>query len=48
MFTEHGVPVSYFVTHEVINEFGQKVKIFKPHPVYQEMQTMKEMIDSFD
>jgi hypothetical protein len=48
MFTEQGVPVSYFVAEEVTNELGQKVKIFKPHPVYREMQTMKEMIDSFD
>ncbi len=48
VFTEHGVPVNYFITEEATNELGQKVKIFKPHPVYQEMQTMKNMIDSFD
>lgn len=48
MLTESGVPVSHFIIEEVINEFGQKVKIYKPHPVYKEMQTMKQMIDSFD
>lgn len=36
------------MTEEVTNEFGEKVKIFKPHPVYEEMHTMKEMINSFD
>ena len=34
VFTEHGVPVSYFITEEATNQLGQKVKIFKPHPVY--------------
>jgi len=41
MFTETGLPVGHFVTEETTNEFGQKVKIFKPHPVYMEMQSMK-------
>jgi len=41
LLTESGIPVSHFVTEEIINEFGKKVKIFKPHPVYKEMQTMK-------